>query len=224
MSLKKYRWIDLGILGIIGFTMELLGNYLMNVVFIAILVTNVISLLIVMTAVFRWGWRGLLLIPILAAATIISGRFINPKVDYRIYYDWALYLAIICQLLGASFSLLWFKKIKTEYETSKNLYCLFGLCAIVGIISILLLSFSYWLFSRRFLLYEFLAWDAIGYALLLVGCFILSRQGILVNVEEKLKMQKEEAEREKNFQMDLSENIEEGLEQKEGDFKDGKDS
>lgn len=224
MSLKKYMWIDLAMLAVIGFAMELLGVYFLNMLLIAKIVTTVISTLIMFVAVFRWGYKGLILAPILASATIISGLWMNPRVDYRQYYDWRLYIACILQLLSFSVNILWFKWIKDETGTCKKLYSLFGLCAIDGIISILVLSFSYFLISRRFLLYEFLAWDAIGYAVLMIGAFILSRQGTLVNVKKKMEAEKEEKKNdlEEDFKLNLDDT--ENLDQKEGDLQDGENS
>ncbi|MBD5390870.1 hypothetical protein HDR67_02570, partial [bacterium] len=71
--------IDLVILTIIGCAGEVLGNFVFNKMLIATMIATTLSLLIVFVAIFRWGWRGLLIAPILALATVLSGYFLNPQ-------------------------------------------------------------------------------------------------------------------------------------------------
>lgn len=209
--------IDLVILTIIGCAVEALGIFVFNKMLIAAIITTSISLLIMMVATFRWGWRGLLISPFLALATTLSGLLINPHVDYRQNYDWKLYLAILAQLLSMSINLLWFKKVKDEQETTSKLQSLFALCAIDSIVSLLALSVVYLMTAFRFQLLAFAVWNAFGYVILFVGSFILSRQGILVNVKKNILSQKHEREEAENFKMALPDE-EENLEEKKGDF------
>lgn len=210
--------IDLIILTVIGCIVEVLGNFVFNKMLIATMITTSISLLIMMVATFRWGWRGLLIAPILALATILSGRYINPHVSYRQNYDWRLYLATLAQLLSLAVNLLWFKKGKDEQATSKKIQSLFTLCLIDCGVSLLALSLVYLATAFKFLMFGFVIWNAFGYAILFVGAFILSRQGILVNVKKNLINQKVEREETENFKMNLPDEKEEDLEKKKGDF------
>ena len=217
-SLKKYMAIDLIILTVIGCAVEFLGIFVFNKMLIAKAIPTAISLLIMMVATFRWGWKGLLVSPFLALATILSGYLINPHVDYRQNYDWKLYLAILAQLLSFAINLLWFKKVKDEQATIKKLQSLFALCALDCIVSLLALTFVYFIISLNLLIIDFAAWSAFAYVLLFVGAFILSRQGILVNVKKNLQNQRIEKEEAENFKLNLPDEKEENLEEKKGDF------
>ena len=209
--------IDLITLTLIGCAVEVLGIFVFNKMLIASMITTSISLLIMMVATFRWGWKGLLISPILALATILSGLLINPHINYRQNYDWRLYLAVLAQLLSVSVNLLWFKKVKDEKETTSKLQSLFALCAIDCVVSLFALSLVYLLTAFKFQLLGFVVWNAFGYVILFVGSFILSRQGILVNIKKNLISQKHEREEAENFKMALPDE-EENLEEKKGDF------
>lgn len=210
--------IDLIILAVIGCAVEFLGIFVFNKMIVAQAMTSAISLLIMMVATFRWGWKGLLLSPLLALATILSGHFINPQIDYRQNYDWRLYIATLAQLLSTAVNLLWFKKIKDEQATAKKLQFLFALCAIDCIVSLLSVSLVYLVLSFKFLLLDFAIWNAFSYAILFVGSFVLSRQEILVNVKKNIINKKVEREEAENFKMNLPDEKENNLEDKKGEF------
>ncbi len=212
--------VDLAILGVIGIIVEAIGIYAFNAMLTCMMMSTAFSLLIMFAATTRWGWKGLILAPILALATILCGRFLNPRVTYRINYDWKLYIATVFQLLSVSFNILWFKKIKDEYQTTKSIQLTFGLCAIDCIISLLVLSLVYLILAKKFLLLSFIIWNAFGYAILFVGAFILSRQNILVNIKKDLiRKEQDRKEAEADFSLNLSD--EEKLDEQKGDYKNG---
>lgn len=212
--------VDLAILGVIGIIVEAIGIYAFNAMLTCVMMSTAFSLLIMFAATTRWGWKGLILAPILALATILCGRFLNPRVTYRINYDWKLYIATVFQLLSVSFNILWFKKIKDEYQTTKSIQLTFGLCAIDCIISLLVLSLVYLILAKKFLLLSFIIWNAFGYAILFVGAFILSRQNILVNIKKDLiRKEQDRKEAEADFSLNLSD--EEKLDEQKGDYKNG---
>lgn len=212
--------VDLAILGVIGIIVEAIGIYAFNAMLTCMMMSTAFSLLIMFAATTRWGWKGLILAPILALATILCGRFLNPRVTYRINYDWKLYIATVFQLLSVSFNILWFKKIKDEYQTTKSIQLTFGLCAIDCIISLLVLSLVYLILAKKFLLLSFIIWNAFGYAILFVGAFVLSRQNILVNIKKDLiRKEQDRKEAEADFSLNLSD--EEKLDEQKGDYKNG---
>ncbi|MDE5715614.1 MAG: hypothetical protein K2I42_05725 [Anaeroplasmataceae bacterium] len=212
--------VDLAILGVIGVIVEAIGIYAFNAMLTCVMMSTAFSLLIMYAATYRWGWKGLILAPILAIATILCGRYLNPRLTYRVNYDWKLYIATVFQLLSVSFNILWFKKIKDEYQTTKSIRMTFGLCAIDCLISLLVLSLVYFIFAKKFLILSFIIWNAFGYAILFVGAFILGRQNILVNIKKDLLRKEEERkEAEAEFSLNLSE--EEKLDEQKGDYKNG---
>ncbi len=210
--------IDLIILTVVGCAVEFLGIFVFNKMLVAKMIATAISLLIMLVATFRWGWKGLLLSPLLALSTILSGYLINPQVTFRQNYDWRLYLAVLAQLLSMAINLLWFKKVKDERETIKSLQSLFALCAIDCVVSLLALSLVYFMTAFTFSLLGFIIWNAFGYVILFVGAFILSRQGILVNVKKNLINQRIEREEAEDFKLNLPDEKEDNLEKKKGDF------
>lgn len=225
MSLKKYMLVDIIILGIIGCAVEVLGVYVFNLMLTAQAITTAISLLMMIVSTTRWGWKGLILAPFLALATILSGMLLNPHELYRANYNWQLYIATLFQLLSISVNLLWYKKVKDEEETFKKLSSIFGMCAIDCLVSLLVVTIIYYFCSFQFLFLGFIVWNSFGYILVFVGAFILSRQGILVNVKKNLLKRKQENEKELDFKLNISDDVEEeNLEKERVNFKDGKDN
>lgn len=75
--------IDLAILALIGCLVELLGIYLFNAMLTATMITSAVSLLMMLISTTRWGYKGLIIAPLLALATIISGRFLMFTLNLR---------------------------------------------------------------------------------------------------------------------------------------------
>lgn len=229
MSLKKYMAVDLLMLAMIGIIVEIVGMYAFSAMLNARMITTAMSILIMIVAVTRWGWKGLILAPILALATILSGRFLNPKPDYAVNYEWQLYISSVAQLLATSISLLWFKKFKDEQTTFKSVGASLGFAAMNSVVSFIVLNIIYIIISliigKGFVAFNlimgFMAWNAFGYVMAIVGTFILSRQGILINVEKELKRKKKEKREEEIFKMNLESEEDEkddsNFENKEGD-------
>lgn len=226
MSLKKYMLIDLLILTVIGCIIEAVGVFTVNKMITATMVASAVSLLMMLIATTRWGWKGLFIAPILAAATIISGRFFNSHENFKALYDWKLYIAIVCSLLSFGVNEIWFRYINYK-ETFKSFKFILILSAIDIVASQLVLSLMYFALAQQFLLLGFLAWNACSFVLLIIGAVVLRKQNVLVNVKENLLEMKNQPD-DADFRMNLEENevqdIEDEEEKKEekGDFNDGK--
>lgn len=215
--------IDLAILTIVGFLGELLGEYIINISVIATWVTGSISLLVLLVTTTRWGWKGLVPIPFLALAIVISGHFFIRNPNYRENYDWKLYIAIVISFLSMAINLLWMKKIGYK-ETFKKPLMMLALCSLDYLLVQLSLSLVFWMLTQKFLLLAFLMWNAFSYAILLVGCFVLSRQNILVDIKLSLLEREEERKQENDFKLQFEDvKIEENVDQ-EGVSKNGKNS
>lgn len=226
MSLKKYMILDLVILSVIGCIIEAVGIFAFNKMLTARIIASAISLLMMMISITRWGWKGLLIAPVLAAATLISGRFFNPHETFKDLYDWRLYISIVLSLLSLSVNMIWFKYIDYK-KTFKNWKYILILCVIDILTSQLVLTLAYWAFAQEFGLLGFLAWNSCSFILLIVGTFILKNQNVLVNVKESLLEKRKQQEDDSNFRMNLPEednneikDIDE-IEEEKGDYNDG---
>ena len=109
MSLKKYMFVDLLTSAIIGILVEFLGVFVLNKLIYAMIIPFAISLLIMMVVTTRWGSWGLVIVPVLALSTVLSGRLINPHEQFKLLYDWKLYISLIFSLSTFSLNYLWFK-------------------------------------------------------------------------------------------------------------------
>ena len=205
MSLKKYMFIDLLTTAIIGILVEFLGVFVLNKLIYATIIPFAISLLIMMVVTTRWGSWGLLLVPVLALSTVLSGRLINPREEFRVLYDWKLYLSIMFALSTFSLNYFWFKKRKDKKETMGSL----SLLAMLDIIAAtLMLVLVYYLLTSQDLILAFPIWGLYGYAILIIGTCILNRQNVLVNVKKTLLERQVERIEEEDFHMVLDEDEE----------------
>ncbi|MDE6655909.1 MAG: hypothetical protein K2J85_02845 [Anaeroplasmataceae bacterium] len=211
--------IDLSLLIGIGVVIEALGNFVFNYMLRAMLITSSISLLMMMVAITRWRWKGLIVAPFLVAAMIISGRYFNPHVDFREFYGWELYLAALGSLLSLSVNLIWFKYIDYK-KTFKSIGLTLLLCLIDIIISQLIVSLLYMAFTANFMFLGFLAWNAFSYVLLIVGVFCFKKQNVLVDVETEITEKSQEIS-DSDFRLNIEEEV---VEKEKGDFKDGESS
>ncbi|MDE6407772.1 MAG: hypothetical protein K2K48_05665 [Anaeroplasmataceae bacterium] len=223
MRLRKYMIVDLAILTCVGFVAELFGEYVINRSIVAGWVAGSISLLILLISTTRWGWKGLLPIPILALAVVLSGRYFHPIVRLRPNYDWKFYIVLVISYLSISINLFWMKKIGYK-DTFKKLWLTILLCTVDYLVFQLVLSIVFWIIMKDFLFLAFIIWNAFTYVILLVGSFILGKQNALVNIKLSLLEKSEEERIEEDFKMQFEETkIEKEIDQ-EGDSKDGKNS
>ncbi|MDE7385446.1 MAG: hypothetical protein K2M84_06780 [Anaeroplasmataceae bacterium] len=222
MKLKKYMLIDLSLLIGIGVVIEALGIFAFNFMLRATVITSAVSLLVMVVAITRWRWKGLICAPFLALATLISGRFFNPHLDFRSLYGWELYLSTLGSLLSLSVNLIWFKYIDYN-KTFKSIGLSLGLCLMDIFVSQLTLSLLYMAFtaSKDFLILGFLAWNAFSFVLLLVGVYCFKRQNVLIDVEVDMKEKSQERIDDSDFRLNIEE---ENVEKEKGDLKDGESS
>ena len=210
--------IDLITISIVGFIIEALGIYVFNKMIYATVMSGSFSLLIMLLATTRWGAKGLVVAPVLALGTIISGRFFIENPDLRSNYGWELYIASTISLLSLAINCLWFKKknYRVTYRYASNIFIL---VLIDIVISLVTLSIVYLIFKQTFQLFGFLIWNSLGYVVLCVGAFALKGMGVMVNVKQNIIYNKELAEDEMtSFSFDDEE--EENSKKEEGELKD----
>lgn len=202
MSLKKYMFIDLLTSAIIGILVEFLGVFVLNKLIYAMIIPFAISLLIMMVVTTRWGSWGLMIVPVLALSTVLSGRLINPHEQFKLLYDWKLYISLIFSLSTFSLNYLWFKIFKDK-KIKQTMGTLSLLGVIDIIISTLMLVLIYYMLTSQNLIMAFPIWGLYGYAILIIGTCILFKQGVLVDVKSTLKENYVERIEEEEFRMVL---------------------
>jgi hypothetical protein len=207
MSLKKYMFVDLLTSAIIGILVEFLGVFVLNKLIYAMIIPFAISLLIMMVVTTRWGSWGLVIVPVLALSTVLSGRLINPHEQFKLLYDWKLYISLIFSLSTFSLNYLWFKIFKDK-KIKQTMGTLSLLGVIDIIISTLMLVLIYYMLTSQNLIMAFPIWGLYGYAILIIGTCILFKQGVLVDVKSTLKENYVERIEEEEFRMVLEEDEE----------------
>lgn len=203
MSLKKYMLIDMLMLGLVGALLEGVctnGGYF---VLAGHSPTMVISLLIMVLAITRWNWWGLILAPVLALGNYIGGLSINGVEGYNQIFNIQYYLSVTLGLLSSAIILLFYRFIGRKRITGNNM-ALFGLCLVVFILYEGVRFASYWIIGGRYLgVLQASLYDLIGLVVLVVGSIIVNLQGSLVNVKEKLIEENEERQARQKAQMEL---------------------
>lgn len=202
MSLKKYMFVDLLTSAIIGILVEFLGVFVLNKLIYAMIIPFAISLLIMMVVTTRWGSWGLVIVPVLALSTVLSGRLINPHEQFKLLYDWKLYISLIFSLSTFSLNYLWFK-IFNDKKIKQTMGTLSLLGVIDIIMSTLMLVLIYYMLTSQNLIMAFPIWGLYGYAILIIGTCILFKQGVLVDVKSTLKENYVERIEEEEFHMVL---------------------
>ena len=192
MSLKKYMVIDMVMLGLIGALLEGIGANASYFILAGHTPTTILSLLIMVLAITRWKWWGLILAPILALGNYIGGLSINGVEGYNQIFEFRYYISVTIGLLGTGIILLFYKLIGQKKVTGNN-YILAGICLVVFIVYELLRNALYWIIGGRYMgVLNANLYDIVGLVVLMVGSIIIKYQGSLVNVKEKLIEDKKE--------------------------------
>ena len=222
MSLKKYMLIDLLITTVIGMIVEFFAIFVFNKMIYATIIPFAVSLLIMMIATTRWGSYGILVVPFIALATILSGRLINPTDDLKVLYDWKLYISLLFALSTFSLNYCWFDyRKKHNHKNTMGSMVLLGI--IDAVIATLMLALVYYIFTSNMFILAFPVWSIFGYALLILGTCILFTQGVLINVKDKFLEEKAILYEEEDFHMVLDD-IEEESDVEKGVLEDAKNN
>lgn len=222
ISLKKYMFIDLAMLTGLGILAEVVGLIGTSIMLTNAIPTFCFALLIMMIALSRWNYKGLIIAPIIALATFLTGRlYIEPSA-----YDLSMYFTILAGLLSTSVSLIWFRFMKPkELFKDPGFTALFAVSNIIA--AVLVSTTLYYVINQNALantntafssvLIQFLVYDAFGMVIALVGIFVLRGQETLLDVKQKLiderNAREHEAAYEKEFQTRLYENSDTSLDE-----------
>lgn len=211
--------MDLLLLGLFGCILEFLVTRFGGIMIGTPTIT--ISFIIVLIAIFRWNLWGLILIPLLALATILGGS-LSDIGQFKAFYSFggefncglAVYISTMVGLATLGFDVILFKKIGTKKIVSMSL----AVVAMIAVNYLILNIFQFVTFrlitshnilESAELMYVgntgksfnlatygengFLA-NLFGLVVAEVGILILRSQGVITNVVEKLIDDKKNAE------------------------------
>lgn len=208
MKFKTYRRLDLLIIAILSFGMELLATYLTNNFLPTIAPYPVVGLLLALVATTRWGLEGLIVAPFSVLGNFISGKFMIPQKILRDSYNllWIIGILYVSSLVSA---LLLYKKNGWKQYTSK-ISSILSLDAIIIVSSLTLTTLGMIFYNvivgtgLNFvgigqLLYSTLLYGSVGYVVLILGSLVLKSQGVLVNVKEKMISECNERKNEEKY-------------------------
>lgn len=210
MKFKTYRIIDLTILVVLAFGLEILCTWLENSFLGRIRPYPVLGLLFTLIAVSRWGWIGLIVAPFNAVGNFIAGRFMLRTTSLRDAYTFLmLCLAIVSNLTIAINYLIKQKKgINSNFHSISS--CLSDVMQIVFVNFVVnfLLFYLASLFKGAgtqgmdgigAVLLSQLLFNVVAYIVLAIAVPILGSQGTLDNVKKRLFEIKKEREHEKQY-------------------------
>lgn len=203
MKFKTYRRLDLIILAVLAFGVELMATFAANAFVHGIRPFPVVGMLLTLVAITRWGWRGIIIIPINALANLIIGRFAIVSINYRDTYDFLSYLVSVISTSSILVAFLWFKNKgqKEIFKDKGTLLLMLGSTIIINLILCVLFSSTYYLIdgtstlSPKSIGARFLGmalYNSFGYVVLILGAFILSSQGVMNDAKQSLIEKKQE--------------------------------
>ena len=189
MSIKKYMLIDLGILSFIGLILEGIGTYFINYMYVGAYPSTIFSILITVVALVRWGWKGLVVIPFCAVGMLIGGQFFVFHETEVYKYGWKELLSVILGLSTISFNLVLFKKYKTNNLLLKYNWFMPVMIIVNCFMFELVRTIVYnWMLSGEniYIRNNAIGYDITGYAISLIMGYILLKQKVMLNFEEKI--------------------------------------
>ncbi|MDE5855617.1 MAG: hypothetical protein K2H06_01070 [Anaeroplasmataceae bacterium] len=197
MSLKKYMCIDLLMLCAIGIILEAVGTFFVNYMYVGAYPTTVVSLLITLLATIRWGWKGLIVIPVCALGNLIGGQFFVFRHENIGYYNWKEFLSCLIGLSTLALNLIPFHRYKTN-ELLQNKKWVLPVMILVNVLIYELVRgivYGYIVHGDNgYILSNAIGFDVTGFVITLVMGLLLNRQKIMLNFKEKLEADKIRAE------------------------------
>lgn len=216
MKFKTYRLIDLIILCVLAFLLELATTYVENCFVQRISPYPVLGLLITMVAITRWGIRGAVVIPFNVLGNFIAGKFLIPSMTCRETFD---LVWVICTFISNCTALLLIpiynkrgqkRCLKDFGSIFSLLFILIGINLVVNVISRLIVNLAVaddfgkigQMIGATFV--AMILYSAFAYLALLVGVPILNSQGVICDVKQKLLDQKHEKEAELKYYKEIT--------------------
>lgn len=197
ISIKKYMTIDLLSMIIIGLIVELIAMLVLPQVIPNAVPPFIVSLVIIMLALTRWGWKGIITIPIMSVGAWLFGKLLGEyKENYDIYYLISTFVGFFSSLLIILFK----KKSKTNpfgdsITTLGITILVVALLVVLEIITFSLLTLTNPLDNTVW----FLVQNVAEFVVTLIFVLALRRQGMFVDVKKDLIKKEKERQMENKY-------------------------
>lgn len=215
MKFKTYRIIDLTMLCVLAFGIEIMTTAVVNSIIPGgFSFYPVIGLFMTVVAVTRWKYRGLVVIPFNALANYIACVYMCKAIDYDIL---RLFVTMFSNL-SAMIILVWYKNkgIKETYKGIANYSLSCGSIILTSLVGVLLISIILGIARSQSLnlaisdiasaVFTIAYTHVFAYVILLLGVFIFNSMDILVDVKEKLIQMKRDRENESKYYTNINTN------------------
>jgi hypothetical protein len=219
MKFSTYKTIDLAMIAIIGFAVEMIGVYLLGVFipghfeggeFIPVhyKAYGVIASVLTLLAVTRYGLSGLWVVPFLTLGNFIGGRFLYPAVDARKEFNLIrMTLTLISNCAPALILFIYKRKKPSDifHDFSGSAYIGFGIYLIQVLFLTICLMISVLIngdLKGNLFLGAFAdpaLSNLVSLLFLILFTFIFQKQGLLKNVKDEMIQKRIENENEKKY-------------------------
>lgn len=213
MKFKTYRIIDLTMLCVLAFGIEMMTTTVVNSIIVGgFSFYPIIGLFITVVAVTRWKYRGLVVIPFNALANYIASVYLCKAIDYDIV---RMFVTMISSA-SAMIILIWykFKSIQGTYKDMTQFLLACGSIILTNICVVLLVSIILGIARSHSLnlaisdiasaVFTLAYTHVFAYVILLLGVYIFKSMGILVDVKEKMIQLKRDRENEDKYYKNIS--------------------
>lgn len=215
ITIKKYMIIDLAMLIVFGSIVEAIALFVIPRMFNNAFPFFCVSLLICVLAIARWGWKGIVVIPIMSFVSVLFGKLwastANSDSIHELakYYGWRVFLTNMISF-SVSASIILVKKLLKKKETlsDRAVTIVVTICMILACYVLQVLAFSLvTLAAPKNYIGVFAINDLPAFMVTLVFVVVLRHQGMFVDAKQDLINKKEEAEMENKYYKELRKNV-----------------
>ena len=204
MSLAKYRVFDLSLITIVGVVTEILGCYLINLFMPTVIPVIVASLIIIYMATMRWGWWGLIEIPIMAITTYIAVLFVIPYHEVNDNYvqiNQNFWSILIFDISGGLWSLIKWQNDKRSNRLLNSIPKRIGFTILIYLVGTILNSLFLVIYHYHFLqtLIRTLVGQMMALVITIIVIEILKGFNAANDVKKDMLTKKKEMEFEKGY-------------------------
>ena len=205
MSIKKYMIIDFITLFVIGTIVEMVAMYVIPRTIPNATPMFCASVLILLVAQARWGYKGLVLAPFMACSSVVSAMLLGKD-----SLGWEFYLAVFISdlvgLLSSSVILLFRKKNKRDALFGEILTTIYQVLIVLGLILVvqsIIMVVAEFIFNSNANVLSRIGWVVIqslpGAFITIIMIIPLRHQKALFDVKQDLISKQEEKEMERKY-------------------------
>lgn len=207
--------IDLAMLIVFGTIVEAIALYIIPRFFNNAFPLFCVSLLICILAIARWGWKGIVVIPIMSLMSVLLGKLwasiAHDETIHELakYYNWRVLITNIVSFSPTMSIVLVKKKLKKQETFSDRAatlimtICLILTCYVLQVLTFSLVALA----APKNYIGVILINDLPAFMVTLLFLMVLRHQGMFVDAKQDLISKKEEAEMEDKYYKELRKNV-----------------